>query len=123
MCIRDRRSRVPSIAVGGVIGLVVGSIWTAIVGPFTDGPPSIALSFAVYALSLTLTGVTVGAVQRVPALVGLGTGVFLLLCAAFIVGPSDGWIMIWLIIFGGSGFLCGPLIGGVYYMLYKPQNA
>jgi hypothetical protein len=116
-------SRLPSIAIGGLIGLLVGAVWTSIIGPFTDGPPSIALSFMVYVLTLTCTGLIVGAVQRLPALVGLGAGVLTLVCAALVVGPNDGWMGLWLIVFGGSGLLCGPIVGGLYYLAHKPRTA
>lgn len=120
---RPWNSRFTSVLRGGAAGMIVGSVWTALIGPLTDGPPSIGLSFVVYTTTLTCTGLVVGAVQRLPALIGLGMGWLTLSIAAIIVGPKDGWMLLWLMVFGGSGVICGPMVGGLFLFLRRRFSA
>jgi hypothetical protein len=112
----DRR---PAIWRGITIGLVVGVAWAAF-GPLTDGPPSLWLSLAVYATGFAVTGGVVGAVGRFPELVGLSAGFLALTVLAVIVGPKDGWVVLWVLAFGGSGLLWGPVIG-LLFRLFRPR--
>jgi hypothetical protein len=114
------RTRLFSVFIGATIGFLISACWTALIGPLTDGPPSIVLSFFVYALGLTAAGAVVGAVHRLPELVGLTAAFVALSSLALVVGPPDGWMVVWLIVFGGSGCLCGPVIG-VLFRLVRPR--
>ena len=98
----------------GALGLLVGLAWAAVFGPFTDGPPSLALSFVVYSSGLALTGFVVGWINRAPAGIGALAGVGILVVWAIVVGPKDGWIVIWLVAFGGSGLIWGTIIGCIW---------
>ena len=100
----------------GALGAIVGGIWTVFLGPLTDGPPSVGLSLAMYVSGLAATGLLVGAVRGLPVLVGLNAVLILGLLAP-IVGPWDTWIVIWIAAFGGSGLVCGPIVGALYYWL------
>jgi hypothetical protein len=115
-------SRWPSVWRGLALGLVVGVAWTAVIGPLTDGPPSVWLSLAVYATGLAITGAVVGAVRRFPEVVGLSTGFLTLAVLAGIVAPGGGWGLLWLVVFGGSGLLCGPVIGLCHRLLTPAEN-
>jgi hypothetical protein len=86
----------------------------AVIGPLTDGPPSIWLSLAVYAFGLASTGAVIGAVRHYPELIGMAAGFTTLAVLAVVVGPSDPWALLWLLFFGGSGLLLGPIIGVLY---------
>jgi hypothetical protein len=112
-----------AVVQGATIGLLVAVVWTAFVGPLTDGPPSIALSFIVYAIGFTVTGALIGARQQRPELTGLEAGLAILFILALIVGPKDGWIVIWVSIFGLSGVICGPTIGMIFRLFRRGAYA
>lgn len=103
------------MALGAAIGLSIGLGWSAIFGPATDGPPSLLLSFIVYSSGFTLTGVLVGFFEKVPPATGALLGLVILSVMAVIVGPKDGWIVLWLFAFGGSGLFWGFVIGAIYF--------
>lgn len=105
---------------GATIGLVIGAAWTAVFGSLTDGPPSVWLALAVYALGFAATGAVVGAIGRFPELVGLSAGFLILAAFAVIIGPKDGWIAAWIFVFGGSGLLWGFVIG-LLARLFSPK--
>jgi hypothetical protein len=110
-------SRWSSILLGIAVGLVVGLAWTALFGPLTDGPPSLKLSLSVYTIGFSIAGAIVGAVRKFPEVVGLAAGSLTLSVVAVIVGPKDGWIVMWVMMFGGSGLLCGAVIGALYRLV------
>ena len=110
----DRYSRWASVWRGAGIGVCVGVAWTAVIGPLTDGPPSIWLSLAVYAVGLATTGAVIGAVRHYPELIGMAAGFSTLAVLAVVVGPSDPWAILWLLFFGATGLLLGPIIGVLY---------
>lgn len=112
-----RRFHCLSVLRGIAVGLAVSVCWTALIGPLTDGPPSLMLSLTVYAIGFTITGAIVGAIRRVPGIVGFIAGSLTLTAIAIIVGPKDGWLLLWIMVFGGSGYLCGAVIGGLWYAL------
>ena len=116
-------SRWWSILIGAGIGLVVGAAWTAVFGPLTDGPPSVWLSLAVYTSGFGVTGALVGAVRRSPELVGLSAGFLTLAVLAVIVGPKDGWLMLWVLVFGGSGLIWGAVIGVLFRFLGRRKSS
>jgi hypothetical protein len=109
--------RVGSALLGGGIGLVVGVFWTIVFGPLTDGPPSIALSFVMYTTGFCVTGLAVGAIQRYSILVGALIGLLAMAAWTLIVGPRDGWITLWLMVFGISGIFWGAVIGFCFWVL------
>ncbi|MFO7905587.1 MAG: hypothetical protein ACQESR_24460 [Planctomycetota bacterium] len=113
---RDESSCGFCASLGSGVGLCVGILWTMVFGPLTAGPPSMCLSFLVYTTSFTFTGFVVGTMQRLPLLVGAVTGFLTLLMWALIVGPKDGWMALWVIMFGGSGLFCGILIGCLFWI-------
>ena len=98
----------------GALGFVVGLAWAAIFGAFTDGPPSLTLSFIVYSTGFALTGFVVGWSNRAPAGIGALAGAGILVAWAVMFGPKDGWIIIWLVSFGGSGLIWGTIIGCIW---------
>lgn len=100
--------------VGAGIGAAFAIAWTAIIGPLTNGPPSISLSLAVYLLGFSFTGLIVGVVKVWPMFIGPCFGVVTLSAEALKVGPDDSWIVVWLIFFGGSGLVGGLAIGGLF---------
>src|SRR5262249_26041437 len=110
-------SRWSSILRGIAVGLVVGLAWTVLIGPLTEGPPSLRLSLAVYTIGFSIVGAIVGAVRRFPEMVGFAAGLVTLTLLAVIVGPKDGWIILWVMVFGGSGLLCGAMIGLLYRLV------
>ncbi len=77
------------------------------------------LSFLVYTTGFTFTGFVVGAIQRLPALVGTATGLLALSTWALIVGPKDGWMVLWVTIFGGSGLFWNVLIGCFFWIAHR----
>lgn len=111
-----------SVIRGVAIGLSVGTVWTAFIGPLTDGPPSIALSFALYATGCTVTGGMVGAIRWFPETVGLLVCGLVLTVLARIAGPNSPWILLWMMIFGGSGLFCGAVIGGLFRLLDRRSS-
>src|SRR5262249_40033816 len=112
-----RESRFVSAFIGAVIGLGVGIFWAITFGPLTDGPPSIKLSFLVYSTGFTITGLVVGAIRRLPLLVGIVTGSLVLSYWAIILGPKDAWGVLWVMVFGGSGLFWGFFIGCIYWLV------
>jgi hypothetical protein len=116
---RLKRSRKVSALLGSCIGLSIGIIWTLIFGPLTDGPPSIRLSFLMYTTGFAATGFVVGIVQRSPVLVGAIAGSVIMSTWVYIVGPHDGWIVMWMIFIGGSGLVWGSVIGMIVHFLPK----
>jgi hypothetical protein len=114
--------RWPSVWRGAMIGLVVAAGWTAVFGPLTEGPPSVWLSLVVYTIGFATTGTVVGAVGRFPELTGLSAGFLILAVLAVIVGPKDGWIVIWVVVFGGSGLLWGSVIGLLFRFFRPPAS-
>jgi hypothetical protein len=119
---RGPGSRWLSILRGVAVGLAVGVAWAVVIGPATDGPPSILHSLVIYTTGCAITGAIVGAVRRLPVTVGFTAGVLTLTAIAIIVGLWDGWIVLWVEILGGSGLLCGAVIGGVYYFWNSELN-
>ena len=114
---QQRGSRFISALLGAGIGLAVGIFWTFVFGPVTDGPPSIGLSLLVYSTGFTTTGLAVGAIQRLPILVGIVTGTVVLSWWALAIGPQDSWMVLWLIVFGGSGLFWGGIIGCIFWII------
>lgn len=111
--------RLRSTLIGASIGFVLGSVWAALIGPITDGPPSLNLSLFIYTGAFTLTGAVVGAIQRLPGLIGPTVGTVIFSVLAIIIGPKDGWLMIWMMVFGFSGMIGGCVIGIVFYYCRK----
>lgn len=111
--------RLLSAGLGTTIGLFVGILWALFFGPVTDGPPAIGLSLIVYTTGFAFTGLVVGMIQILPVLTGTMFGFLSLSTWAFIVGPKDGWMGLWITIFGGSGLVWGALIGGIYWYVYR----
>jgi len=102
-----------------VIGAACGLFWTAVFGPFTAGPPSLMLSALVYTSGFALTGVAVGLAKSSALFVGPLSGMLILSAWAIIVGPRDGWLLLWLVIFGGSGLIWGFVIGGLGMLVIR----
>jgi len=111
--------RLFSAGVGTTIGLFAGLLWTLLFGPMTDGPPSIELSLLVYTSGFAFTGFTVGVIRIFPVPFGTTIGFLSLSTWAIIVGPKDGWVGLWIMLFGGSGLVWGATIGGIYWYLYR----
>jgi hypothetical protein len=137
-------SRGPSVQCGIAIGLIIGGCWSALVAHLTEGQlgagsPSVWLSLGVYATGFAITGAVVGAVWHFPELVGLCAAVGTIMILAGGALPSDvcldrfltwnrlmtsresvrivagiDWDPSWLVLFGGSGLLCGPVIGRLH---------
>lgn len=105
--------------IGASIGLLAGVFWAAVIGPHTDGPPSLTLSFIVYSTGFALTGFVVAVSNRFSPIVGAIAGLGILSLWAIVVGPKDGWLVLWLIVFGGSGALWGALIGLVWLVIRR----
>ena len=113
-------SRLISGLLGAGIGIVVGLLWSATFGPLTDGPPSLALSFLMYTTGYTITGFFVGLVRRLPALTGGIAGLVTLCIWVSVVGPDDlMWLPLWYLFEGGSGLVCGIMIGGLFYLAHR----
>lgn len=53
-----------SVFRGALTGLLVSAAWTGLVGPATEGPPSLLLSFTVYATGFTITGAVIAVIRR-----------------------------------------------------------
>ena len=109
--------RMLPMLLGTGIGLGVGVVWTMIFGPVFDGPPSITLTALVSITGLSFTGFAVGLFPKNTFMIGSIAGGLSMSTLAFIVGPRDGWIVIWLFLYGGSGIFCGCIIAGVYSSL------
>jgi hypothetical protein len=116
-----RPSEWRSIWIGATIGLTIGAAWTAVFGPLTDGPPSLWLSLAVYTIGFAVTGAVVDIVRRFPELVGLSSGSLTLAVLAVLVGPKNGWIVLWVFVFGGAGLLWGTILG-VLFRFFRPRD-
>jgi hypothetical protein len=136
-----RRSCWASVLRGVAIGLVVGINWTAFLGHMSDGRPPEWSWLAVNAVGLALTGAVVGAVQRHRELVGFFVGPLELVFLAAHVRPDvylarhslwglplcvSEWLaclvgvnrdLSWLVVFGGTGLLCGPVVGCLHRLL------
>lgn len=109
--------RVRCLARGAIIGLAVGIVWSFLLKPFTDELGSLGFSFFLCTAGLTLAGTVVGMIRRLPGCVGTVLGGVCLSVVAIIVGPKDGWIVPWIMVFGIAGSVGGSIIGGIFYSL------
>jgi hypothetical protein len=137
-----RSARWPSVRRGVAIGLVIGVAWAAFIAHHINfnEVSSFWCSFAVFAIGFVIVGAAVGGVRHFPELVGLGAGFVALAALAarmardidinfsssfgsdlpmtatdFVNTLADvDWRLGWLVVFGGSGLLCGPIIGALY---------
>jgi hypothetical protein len=96
------------------MGALFGALWASIIAPLTDGPPSILTSYAIYIGSFAFAGLTVGFVQWYPEIIAIAAAEFMLTVTTFAGGPNDGWIVLWLCAFDGSGLLWAPIIGLIF---------
>jgi hypothetical protein len=136
-------SRWSSVRRGAAIGLVSGVAWTALLGHRADGSPWVWPALVVYATGFAAAGAVVGAVRHFPELDGLCAGFLTVAVLAGIVAPDVDldlllrwnrpmtvreclgivvgvdWDLGWLVVFGGSGLLWGPVIGGLH-RLFRP---
>jgi hypothetical protein len=100
--------RLIGILLGSIIGLIIGAIWS----------PSDDLSFPIYAICFAITGAAVGAVGRSHELVGLAVGFITFSVLAVIVGPKDGWLIIWVVAFGAFGLISGTIVGAIIRLIF-----
>jgi hypothetical protein len=127
----------PSVRRGIAIGLVIGVAWTAFIAHLTDGPDSVWLALPIFTIGFAFAGAVAAVVRYSPELVGLCTAFLIVVLLADIVRPdvyldqllrwnhplsSSECLSIvvgvhcdltWLVVFGGSSFLWGPVIGGI----------
>jgi hypothetical protein len=111
--------RLWSMVLCAIIGLAVGIIWSYLLGPLTDELASRAFSFSLCTGGLTITGIVVGGIRRFPGCVGAIVGGLSLTIFTIIVGPKDGWIVLWIMILGTAGLLGGSIIGGIFCMFRR----
>ncbi len=64
-----------------------------------------------FATALAVAAVVVLHIRRLPELAGLAAGFMTMLVAALVVGPPDPWGVLCAMVYGGSGLICGPLVG------------
>jgi hypothetical protein len=103
-----------AISLGGSIGMGVGFLWAILFGPSIDGPPSQNMSLIVFMTGFTATGTLVGLIKKYALFFGTFFG-FLSMCIwAIVLLWNDPWVIIALIILGGSGLFCGSIIGAVF---------
>jgi hypothetical protein len=95
---------------GALIGLVVGAAWVAIMTRPDASPPP-ALSSLAFMGGLTIVGLAVGTVRRIPEVIGLAIGLLLLSTLAMFLAPRDGRLMLWIVALGGRGLICGLTTG------------
>src|SRR5262249_6192142 len=94
-----------------LVGGAVGVAWGLIFGPWTDGPPSLALSLLVYTSGFAVVGLVLGYVRRPSGSLGAKAGLLTPSAWALVVAPKDRWMSAWLIVLGGSGFMIGFVFG------------
>lgn len=104
---------------GACIGTGLGLVWTAVFSLLTNSQQAIGFSPLVFISGFTLTGTVIGLVQRLPMLIGPFVGTLVLTAWALAVGSSDGWIVIWVIMFGGSGLFWGFVIGLFFWLVHR----
>ena len=118
-----RSSRLPSAGLGSAIGLGVSVLWTTVIGPLIfRAPPPIGLSVLIGS-GFVVTGFTVGAIQRLSPVFGAAIGLLTLSTLAIITGLKDTWIVVRLIVFGGSGLFGGFAIGCLFFLVHKRKKA
>jgi hypothetical protein len=113
------RSRMFSAILGSGIGLAVGVLWTIVFDQSTGGAGSLRRLFLVFTTGLTITGLAVGTIQRLPLFVGAVIGLLAMSAWALVVGPRDGWIIVVLFFWGVSGLVCGLLIGCLFWIVQQ----
>ena len=118
---QSRRSTPRLILVfqGGVLGLVVSLCATAILGPMPWDRPSLLEVFSIWGISLTVTGMAVGALRWQPMITGSCVAPFVSVGMCVIVLPHTPWMLVSMLVFGLSGAMCGLAIGALFYWLRK----
>jgi hypothetical protein len=105
-------SRKARAATAATVGITIGAAWASVTCALSD--------FAVYGaicalicfpVAFGLAAVVVFRVRRFPELVGVGAAMTLSVVAALIAGPSDLFGIFWMMAYGISGAICGPIIG------------
>jgi len=103
---------------GAIIGFAVGLGWGLLLSQIAASHQSEVVAHMIsFPIGLTITGIIVAIVDRLQILIGLLAGTFIMYIATGIVGPSDGWIGIWIILYGGSGVITGPIIGMIIWLI------
>jgi len=110
------RQVLAALLLGGSIGLVVGIIWS-ICGLRANLPISKQIWFSINITGLTFTGITIGAVQRSPRLVGFIAGLAYFSLFTIIAVPADDRIVLWILCFGTSGGGLGIFIGWIFMLI------
>jgi hypothetical protein len=113
------RSRLSSIAIGGGVGALIGVFCSVLVASFIEGPHSKVVSFAVSILTLTVTGLFVGAVGRRQLLAGPLAGVMVFFWAALLVGPPGilGGVLA-ILGFSVIGLVTGAFVGASHAVFF-----
>jgi hypothetical protein len=60
-----------------------------------------------------MAGALVGLKRRLPELWGAVGGLLAMSLVALVVGPKDGWMVLWLVFYGGSGAIGGLVTGAI----------
>jgi hypothetical protein len=118
-------SRKKSAFAGAALGLMVGNLWTAIMAVLADRWMEVVTFFIIFASGLTIAGLAVGITREWPEAVGATFSVMLLLALCLVwqavewarQGSIDMWIAMWLVVFAGSGIICGPVIGALFRLI------
>ena len=108
-----------SVFVGTVLGLVAGLASSLFFSEALEGVPPRGYVFLFFTSTFLFAGFAVGLLKVLPPLIGCVTGLIVMVVFVMVLGPKNGWIGLWVFLFGGSGMVGGSCIGIAYWLIWS----